>query len=217
MARWRAVLAEMVSGDSEGPGGGGGTRRHDQQFSIGDPLILAALSLGAAVIHLTAAPGHYLELGGLGAGFLIAAAFQGLWARVALSNRSKSMAWLGIAGNLAIILAWAWTRTVGLPVGPDAGTPELVGLPDGAATLFELLIVIGLAARIGGVEAEILRRLSTARRSLLIAALVPALGLILVTTTFATLEIAAGHEHRDSAESATSRPHVPQMSQSHHP
>lgn len=180
-------------------------------------MILAALSLGAAVIHLAAAPAHYIELGDLGAGFLLAAAFQGIWAHGALRNRSNRMAWLGIVGNFVIILAWFWTRTIGLPFGPNAGVPEHVGLPDGAATVFEVLIVVGLAARVRGFEAKVLRRLATTRRSVLAVALAPTLGLILLTTTFATVEIAAGHEHGDSAESSTTRTDGPHASESHHP
>ena len=180
-------------------------------------MILAALSLGAAVIHLAAAPSHYVHLGDLGAGFLMAAAFQGAWAKRALGNRSTRVAWVGIAGNLAIILAWALTRTVGLPIGPHAGTPESIGLADGAATLFEVLIVSGLAARVGGVEASVLHRLATTRRSFMAAALVPALGLILLTTAFATIEIGAGGEHSHPAHSLTSESDAPHSSVSHDP
>ena len=179
-------------------------------------MLLAALSFGAAVIHLAAAPGHFVELGDLGAGFVVAAVFQGAWAKRALADRSARWAWLGIAGNVAIIVAWIWTRTVGLPFGPEAGLPELVGLPDGASTGFELFIVVGLVARLGGIEASILRRLATVPRSLMTATLAPALGLILLTTSVATVQIAAGHDHGHAAGSPAGAD-ASNASESHHP
>ena len=179
--------------------------------------MLAALSLGAAVIHLAAAPGHFVELGDLGAGFLVAAAFQGAWAKGALANRSARWACLGIAGNVAIIVVWIWTRTVGLPLGSEAGVPEVIGLPDGVSTGFEVLIVAGLAAHLGGIEASVLRRLASVRRSLVTATLVPTLGLILLTTTVATVQVAAGHDHGHSAGSPPGEADVSRTSESHHP
>src|SRR5689334_6457798 len=89
-------------------------------------VMMSALSAGAAVIHLAAAPPHYAELGDLGAGFLVSAAFQAWWAFRILGGASRRLVDLGIVVNVAIILAWAWTRTVGLPIGEFAGGPEPV-------------------------------------------------------------------------------------------
>src|SRR6185436_3680741 len=80
--------------------------------------ILAGLSFGAAVIHLAAAPSHYVELGDIGAGFLVAAALQGAWARSILGGATPRTISAGVAINAAIVAAWAFTRTAGLPVGP---------------------------------------------------------------------------------------------------
>ena len=181
-------------------------------------MLLASLSIGAAVIHLAAAPGHFVELGDLGAGFLVAAVFQSAWAKGALADRSPRWAWLGIAGNVAIIVAWTWTRTIGLPLGPGgAGVPEAVRLPDGVSTGFEVLIVAGLAARLGGIETTVLRRLAMVRRSLVTATLMPTLGLILLTTTVATVQVAAGHDHGHSVGSPATETDASSTSESHHP
>src|SRR4051812_7916663 len=113
--------------------------------------VMAGLSAGAAVIHLVAAPGHYRELGDLGAGFLIAAAFQAWWAVRCVGRPSRVLVLIGIVGNLAIVAAWAWTRTVGLPIGEFAGAAEPIGFPDAACAAFELLLVALLVVRSLGI------------------------------------------------------------------
>ena len=156
-------------------------------------VMVAGLSTGAAVIHLVAAPHHYEEIGDLGAGFLAAGVFQGVWAVACLSGPSTRTKRLGIAINAAIVLAWAYTRTVGLPVGAFAGAPEPVGFPDAATVVFELLLIAGLVlmgAR--SLDAEPPR--ATARTIASIAA-VPVLGLTIVATSLATVAIANGLDH----------------------
>ena len=156
-------------------------------------LILGGLSAGAAVIHLAAAPTHYLELGDLGAGFLITAALQGAWIRWCLAGPTRRTALAGVALNSAIVLAWAWTRSVGLPVGPFAGGPEPIGLPDGASVVFELLLVAGLVPIALGVDLGRSRR--GVLREIAAIAIVPVIGLVLVVTSLATVAIATGLDH----------------------
>ena len=165
--------------------------------------IMAGLSAGAAVIHLVAAPGHYVELGDVGAGFLVAAAFQGWWALRCLGGRggpSPRLIAIGILGNLAIVGAWAWTRTIGLPVGPISGAPEPIGFPDGACAAFELLLVLLLVARRARRRGWFADRLDIG--AITSIAIVPTLGLVLVLTSLATLAIATGLDH--GAPTATS-------------
>ena len=156
-------------------------------------LMLAGLSAGAAVIHLAAAPAHYEEIGDLASGFVAAAIFQAIWIRWCLAGPSRGTAWVGIVGNLAIVAAWAWTRTVGLPVGELAGTPEPVGYPDAASVAFELLLVAGLVGRLLNVDIAASRRAGL--RAAASIALVPVFGLVLVLTSLATVAIASGLEH----------------------
>jgi hypothetical protein len=156
-------------------------------------LMLAGLSVGAAVIHLVAAPGHYAEIGDLATGFLISAAFQALWARWCLAGPSRTVVALGIVGNLAIVAAWAYTRTIGLPIGEFAGSAEPIGFPDAASVVFEVLIVAGLVARRLGLDLDLSRRAGA--RSLASIAVVPVVGLVLVLTSLATVAIASGLDH----------------------
>ena len=41
---------------------------------------------------------------------------------------------------------WAVSRSVGVPLGPDGGLPERLGLLDGAATTLEALVLAGTFA-----------------------------------------------------------------------
>jgi hypothetical protein len=157
-------------------------------------VILASLSLGAAVLHLAAAPSHYVELGDLGAAFLVAATLQAAWARSLLAGAKARVVASGLVINGVIVGTWAVSRTIGLPVGPDAFVAEPVGLPDGAATAFELLLVAGLAARALGLDGRLARRVP-ATGSIAAVAVVPVLGLVLLTASLASLAIVAGAEH----------------------
>lgn len=157
-------------------------------------VIMAGLSGGAAVIHLVAAPGHYAEIGDPASGFLVAAVFQGAWIRACLAGPSRRAAVLGIVGNLAIVAAWAWTRTIGLPIGELAGSPEPVGYPDLASVVFELLLVSGLVVRLLDLDVTWSRRARVP--AIASIAVVPVVGLVLVLTSLATVAIASGLEHR---------------------
>ncbi len=160
-------------------------------------IILAGLSAGAAVIHLVAAPSHYAEIGDLASGFVLAAIFQFAWIRWCLAGPGPKAVTIGIAGNLAIVAAWTWSRTIGLPIGELAGSPEPVGYPDAASVAFELLLVAGLAIRSVagrfGFHGDGARQVGF--RTMASVALVPIVGLVLVLTSLATVAIASGFEH----------------------
>ncbi len=160
-------------------------------------LMLAGLSGGAGMIHLAAAPGHFAEIGDLAGGFVAAALFQLLWIRWCLAGPSHGTVAIGIAGNLAIIGAWAWTRTVGLPFGELGGVAEPVGFPDAASVLLEVALVGGLLVRALGLDRALARR--GPARTLASIAVVPTIGLVLVLTSIASLAIATGMDHGERA------------------
>jgi hypothetical protein len=187
----RAASAVVVDGGSGGGRVTPASAAADVRRTL--VLILAGLSAGAAVIHLAAAPSHYREIGDLAAGFVVSAAFQAAWIRWCLAGPSRSTIAIGIAGNLAIVAAWAWTRTIGLPVGEFAGSPEHVGFPDGASVVFELLLVTGLVIRWLEIDVALSRR--SVIRAIASVAVVPIVGLVLVVTSLATVAIASGLDH----------------------
>jgi hypothetical protein len=154
--------------------------------------IMAGLSFGAAFVHLVAAPSHYLELGDLGAGFVAAAVLQGAWAVRALSGLTPRIVVVGVVLNAGILVAWAWTRTVGLPLGPFVG-PEPVGYPDAACAAFEVALVALLAVRMTGLDRRI--DVGPVARSLASIAVIPTVGLVVVLASLALVAIANGLDH----------------------
>jgi hypothetical protein len=166
--------------------------------------IMAGLSAGAAVIHLAAAPSHYVELGDLASGFLISAAFQAWWAIRARSRLTGRIVVLGVVANVAILAAWAWTRTVGLPIGEFAGHAEPIGFPDAASAAFEILLVALLVVRGTGLDRPVGRRRLGAIASI---AVVPVVGLVVVLTSLATFAIASGLDHGPPASSSSTTGH----------
>ena len=105
---------------------------------------VALLSAGAAAIHFAAAGSHFREWWGFGVFFVASGVAQLAWALVVVKSPSRTIWWVGGLGNAAIVLLWVLTRTAGTPIGPDAHTPEPVGVPDAVATGLELAIVLAV-------------------------------------------------------------------------
>jgi hypothetical protein len=66
--------------------------------------------------------------------------------RRVLWRPSRLWLWLGLVGNALIIAVYLASRTTGLPIGPDAGSPEPAGGLDVVSTVLELALVAGCAA-----------------------------------------------------------------------
>ena len=130
-----------------------------------------ALMLAAAAIHAAVAPGHFAAWWGYGLFFVLAATAQAVYALVLFALPARP-SWEGpawrrwtfrlyasaIALNALLLLLWLATRTVGVPVGPEAGEVEPVGWLDGADKLAEaaaILLLALLAARAGARHAPL--------------------------------------------------------------
>jgi hypothetical protein len=107
------------------------------------PAQLALCSAAAATIHFAVVSPHWDEYVPFALLFALSGAFQFLWAAAVLVRPGRGVLLAGGVVNLGVAAAWVVSRTVGMPVGPDAWTPEAVGLADVAATLFEVAIVAG--------------------------------------------------------------------------
>jgi len=107
-------------------------------------ILPATLSIGAGVIHVAVVPEHLAEEWIFGAFFILAAVFQIAWAVVVVLRPSAIVLTTGALVNGAIIAVWALSRTIGLPIGPEAWVPEPVSSVDVTATLMELLLVVSL-------------------------------------------------------------------------
>ncbi len=107
----------------------------------------AALSMVAALLHFWVMPEHFEEWWGYGAFFLVAASAQLLYVPLLLRWPNRTVLLCGIAGNLAIVVLYLLTRTVGIPFfGPEAGEVERVGFADVCAPTSELGIGVALGA-----------------------------------------------------------------------
>ncbi len=132
----------------------------------------AALSLLAGLLHLWVAPEHFEEWWGYGAFFLAATAAQILYVPIVVLLPTRIVLLLGIAGNLAIVVLYLLTRTVGIPLfGPEAGEVEGFGFVDVCATASELGIALSLGA-------ALLRNATPERRRTIV--LIVAIGLVSV-------------------------------------
>ena len=97
--------------------------------------------MGAAAIHFAVAPSHFAEYVGFGVFFVAIAWFQSAWAVVAANRDGRNLRIAGFVVNGLVIAIWIWSRTVGLPIGPEPGVPEEILASDALATAFEVLLV----------------------------------------------------------------------------
>jgi hypothetical protein len=105
---------------------------------------VALLSAGAAAIHFAAAASHFREWWALGAFFVASGVAQLVWALLAVTSPSRAVLRVGALGSAAIVALWIVTRTAGTLIGPEAHTPEPVGVPDAVASGLELAIVLAV-------------------------------------------------------------------------
>ena len=142
--------------------------------------------------------------------FLASALGQTVWAVLLLAAPSARLLAAGAAGNLGILAAWALSRTTGLPVGPEPGTPEPIGALDIAASAFELGLVVAALLLIA-----VRGPLATPGRQVKHFAAIAAAVLVAVTgAAFAKAQAGAGHHgaatkhHADPAlDQAHAAPH----------
>ena len=114
----------------------------------------AALSFAAGALHLLAGPVHLEQWWAYGLFFFVAAAAQAAYGLV-LGTRGiegwggwgavrRRVYLAGIVLTLAIIALWVVSRTVGVPVGPEASEPEGIGVLDASSKLVEAALVLVL-------------------------------------------------------------------------
>ena len=140
---------------------------------------LAVTSLAAAGIHFAVMGEHFAEYFLFGLFFSVVAWLQALWALGVVVTPTRPLLIAGLVGNAVVVVVWIVSRTTGLPIGPDAGTPEAVASLDVLSTLLEVGIVIAIAAVLASAGRAWAAR-SNARGSIVVAGL--ALALVLVTT-----------------------------------
>ena len=83
-------------------------------------VVAAMLSVGVGTVHLVLVPEHLEHWWVFGTFFLAVGLFQMGYAAAVLWRPTWPVALLGIVRNLAIVLTYVASRTVGLPVTPPA-------------------------------------------------------------------------------------------------
>lgn len=101
----------------------------------------AAAAVVSAAVHLSVTGEHFGESALYGSFFLVLAAVQLAWAAWLLLRPSRVWLSAGAAASLLVVLLWAATRTIGIPVGPAAGEREDVGALDVVASVAEVAVV----------------------------------------------------------------------------
>src|SRR3954454_18386321 len=99
----------------------------------------AACLLGAEGIHTAVIAPHFAEWWAEGAFFLALSVLEGALAAALLLAPSRTVSQAAVLASLATIAVWAWSRTTGLPIGPEAGYPDAAGRADTTAPLLGAL------------------------------------------------------------------------------
>jgi hypothetical protein len=171
-----------------------GRGRDARHIGTTGPAVATAVAclFGAQAIHTAVIAGHYREWWAEGVFFFGLGLLEGGLAAMLLLAPGRRAAGATVALSVATVALWAWSRTVGVPLGPAAGYVEPVGRADVVASLLEVATAIVLApAALGASQpaGAADARGHGARRAAAAAAAVALLTVVGVTG-------AAGHAHR---------------------
>jgi hypothetical protein len=104
---------------------------------------VAVASACAATIHFAVIDQHFAEYVLFGVFFVVVALAQLGWVVAVVCSSTRRVYLIGALGNALIAVTWIISRTTGLPLGPEAGEPEPLGIADVISTAFEFAIVVG--------------------------------------------------------------------------
>jgi hypothetical protein len=113
------------------------------------PAFGAALSLSAAIAHFGVAAPHYRQWWAHGMFFFVCGALQALFAVLVFLRPRVWLILTGIAGTLAILAMYVYSRTNGSPIGPHEGVPEEPGVYDMTTAAGELVLIVVLVLMLG--------------------------------------------------------------------
>jgi hypothetical protein len=159
--------------------------------------LLAALALGAGVIHFAYSGDHYEMSWMHGTFFAVVAWLQISYAVAVVLRPTRQLLIAGVVLNGAIIATWAVSRVWGVPVDPQSWTPEPVGWADALSSGFEAAII--------AVSLAVLVRPAIARAEVrpsfgLPAVAVPVLGVAVMSSLALSPALASGHSHGHSGD-----------------
>jgi hypothetical protein len=190
------MAADTTSASPERPEPESAPTSDSASSSTGAAVLLASLTAAAGVVHLVMAPIHAGSSGVEAAGFALSGWVQLALAALLLVRPARAVLGATAGINLALVVVWIVSRTVGLPVGE--GGAEHVGAADLVTVALELgavAVAVALAAR-----PALLQRRS--REVTALGALVPVAALLAVTLVVVSPSTVA-HSHGDDPEPQT--------------
>ncbi len=156
--------------------------------------LLAVLCGAAAAIHFAMVPAHAAEWRAEGIAFIAAAWIQAALAVALVVRPTRRWLQAAVVVNLVFIGAWALSRTMGLPAGPNAGTAEAVTIVDLSCVVFEALTV--LVAAVVLIRPRLGHRMGES--ALVMASVIP-VAIIVVTASVLVSPTASNHTHSQAA------------------
>jgi hypothetical protein len=121
-----------------------GPSRQSVQYTESETVLVlvAAVAFIGGLIHVGAGVDHFGAFSLYTLVFCLLAAAQITWAAMLLRHPSRRVMLLGCALQLGIVALWTLSRTVGVPIAPQAWVPEQIGVADLVETLGEISSVV---------------------------------------------------------------------------
>ena len=122
----------------------------------GEPVSAALLQVAfigllvAAATHLAVMPDHFRQSWIYGTFFVVVATGQVTTAILLIARPSRRVIVTALTGSATVVALWAVSRFVGVPIGPDHGAPEGIGVLDVLATVAELMTAASCALGLRG-------------------------------------------------------------------
>jgi hypothetical protein len=157
--------------------------------------LLAALSLGAGVIHFAVSGEHYDLSWAHGTFFAVVAWLQLSWALAVVLRPTRRLLTAGVLLNAGILGVWAVSRVWGVPIGPGAWTPESIAVSDALSSACEFgIVALALAVLVRPAMAQ--RRLPPAFAVTVVG--IAGLGVAVVSSLAFTPALASSHHHGEA-------------------
>jgi hypothetical protein len=157
--------------------------------------LLAALSLGAGVIHFAVSGEHYDLSWTHGAFFAAVAWLQLSFAIGVVLRPARRLLTAGVLLNTGILGVWVVSRVWGAPFGSNPWVPEDIGWADALSTGFELgVVLLALAVLVRPAVAQHELRPSFALPVVGMAGL----GVAVVASLAFTPAFASSHDHQEA-------------------
>ena len=135
-------------------------------------VVVASTLAGGAVVHLAVVPDHLRVWEAAGLFFVFLAVMQLAMADLVMAHLNRGVLVAASALSASTLALWAWSRLVGLPFGPEAGTREAVGLADLTAALLELATITAAVLLLRSRDLPARQPLSAHGRALAVVAVV---------------------------------------------